>query len=161
MSWYVCRTKSNSELLAKHHLENQGYIVYCPMSLVDKRTGKQKDIEPLFCGYVFVQLQPGKDDFHPIRSTRGVLAMVRFGLWPATVSEDLITEMRRHENEQGLHDIQQHDYIPGNVVRVRGGVFNDYLAIVKAKRKDRIIVLIDISSNTVEAKLRYKDLQPV
>jgi transcriptional antiterminator RfaH len=161
MSWYVCRTKTNSELVAKHHLENQGYEVYCPMSLVDKRTGKQRDIEPMFCGYVFVQLQPGRDNFHPIKSTRGVLAMVRFGLWPATVPDDLVSELRRHEDAQGLHHIPQHDYLPGNVVRITGGVFDDYLAIVQAKRKDRIIVLIDIASRQVKAELRYRDLQPV
>lgn len=161
MSWYVCRTKTNSELVAKLHLENQGYTVYCPMSLVDKRTGKQKDIEPLFCGYVFVQLQPGRDNFHPIKSTRGILAMVRFGLWPATVPEELIAEMKRHENRQGIHEIPQHDYEPGNVVRIRGGLFDDYKAIVQAKRKDRIIVLIDIASQTVRAELRHRDLQPV
>jgi hypothetical protein len=40
-------------------------------------------------------------------------------------------------------------------------LFDDYKAIVQAKRKDRIIVLIDISSQTVRAELRHRDLQPV
>lgn len=86
--------------------------------------------------------------------------MVRFGLWPATVPETLIAELKRQENEQGIHDIHQHDYLLGDKVRIQGGVFNDYLAIVRAKRRDRIIVLLDVAGNSIKAELRYKDLQP-
>lgn len=161
MSWYLCRTVTNSELVAKMNLENQGYMVYCPMSFVDKRTGKKRDIEPLFCGYIFVQLQPGRDNFHPIRSTRGVLNLVRFGLWPAEVPDSLIADLQRHEDEQGIHHIPQHDYLPGDRVRVRNGMLGDYLAIVQETRKDRIYVLIEVANRRVHAELTHRDLEPV
>jgi transcriptional antiterminator RfaH len=131
------------------------------MAKVDKRRNQVKEVEPLFPRYIFAQLRPGRDDFHPIIRTTGVVAIVRFGLWLATVPDSLISELRKHEDAQGVHAIPKHDYAPGDTIKIRSGVFQGYEAIVQAKKHDRIIVLFDLATQEARLELEYKDVEPM
>ncbi len=55
--------------------------------------------EPLFPRYLFIRLGQGHADqsWDPIRSTKGVSQLVRFGVSPAKVHDDLIDQLRATE----------------------------------------------------------------
>jgi transcriptional antiterminator RfaH len=68
-----------------------------------RRRGRWQDVvEPLFPGYLFVELDLGLDDPAPIRSTRGVSGLVRFGghprAMPSGVVEALIAAAGRADD---------------------------------------------------------------
>ena len=94
MSWFVIRTKPRQEERACEHLVNQAFDYFCPWMTRDN--GKK---EPLFPGYLFVFDAPSEQPFSRIRSTRGVLGFVRFGMEFARAPDDLITSIRDRESQ--------------------------------------------------------------
>jgi len=62
--WVVVQTKPRQEDTAFANLQQQGYSAYLPRLAVPRRRREQWVTvrEPLFPGYLFVRLTPGKDD---------------------------------------------------------------------------------------------------
>ena len=77
--WYVVQSKPGQAERAAQELQNQGFEVFCPTIKVERvRSGKRMEkIEPLFPGYVFIELSELTSNWRPIRSTRGVLSYQR------------------------------------------------------------------------------------
>ena len=139
-NWFLCQTKSRDEFTAKLNLERQGYETYLPT----------QDNEALFPGYIFVKVD---GNFAPIKSTRGVLSLVAFGQQLATVPQRLIDQFRKTEWQRS------EDCKTGSLVRVTSGPFNYREAIVKAKKADRIIVLMDILNRETELELKLNQVE--
>ena len=95
-AWYAVATRPRQESVARDHLARQGYRVLLPEICLKKRRQSRwvSAVEPLFPGYLFLQLVFGHDDTAPIRSTRGCRDLVRFGAHhppvPGMVLEALI-----------------------------------------------------------------------
>jgi transcriptional antiterminator RfaH len=79
--WYVIQSKPRQEVKACEELQKQGYEVYLPIILIDKVVdGQRVEKEgPLFSRYLFVCLNETTSNWAPIRSTKGVSQMIRFG----------------------------------------------------------------------------------
>jgi transcriptional antiterminator RfaH len=171
-NWYVVQTKPRQETIAVENLERQGYVTYCPQMAQAKRRRQrwQKVIEPLFPRYLFVKLaiEPlfprylfvklaiGIDDFAPIRSTIGVLNMVRFGGQPATISQQAIDNIQKQEQvllaEPGEHPHWQ----AGDRVQVIDGPFAGLNGIFqKLNSQERVIILLNLlgQENSVAVKM--------
>jgi transcriptional antiterminator RfaH len=109
-----------------------------------RRQRWQKVIEPLFPRYLFVQLAVGIDDFGPIRSTIGVLNMVRFGNQPATIPQQAIENIQQQEQlllgQPGEHPNWQ----AGDNVQVIDGPFAGLNGIFqKQNSQERVIILLN------------------
>ncbi|MDP2127612.1 MAG: transcription/translation regulatory transformer protein RfaH [Pseudohongiella sp.] len=147
--WYLLQVKTQQHARAEENLENQGFEFYSPVHKVKKiqRGHLLVKTEPLFPGYVFVQL----DEFSSWRSlqaTRGVTRIVSFNGSPQKVAPELIQALQqRFSNSlepEALYKI-------GDKVVVVDGCFKHIEAIVKAVTSDeRIIVLLTIL-NTQQA----------
>ena len=139
MDWFVVRTKARQELRAIHHLEEQGFKVYCPQipkyDVLKEVAGKQV----LFPGYCFVE--SGERSGSSIRSTPGVIALVSFGSEgkPALVNSDVLDEIRRLEMFYGEKIVRLQ---PGDVVSVTGGPFKGLQGLYSKRSKDRVEVLL-------------------
>ena len=94
--WYVVHTKPRQEACAQENLARQGYDCFLPMMTVQKiRRGKWvEEAECLFRRYLFIRLIAGQSNFAPIRSTRGVSGLVRFGTTPAVVPDAVVEALR-------------------------------------------------------------------
>ena len=79
--WYLIKTKPRQERIAIANLENQNYNVYCPLAKINNK------IVVLFPGYIFINLDENEENWSPIRSTKGVLNFVKFGLNFAKISD--------------------------------------------------------------------------
>ena len=88
-TWFLVATKPRAEAQAQLHLERQAYRVCAPKIEVKRRRRGvwQQVVEPLFPGYVFVQVVLGEQDIAPIRSTVGCLSIVHFGGCPSKVPD--------------------------------------------------------------------------
>lgn len=80
-AWYLIHTKASQEQVARENLGRQGFETYLPtINTARRRAGRWKPVVgPLFPGYLFVQLDVGQHNVGLIRSTRGVIGLVRFG----------------------------------------------------------------------------------
>ncbi|MBW7923420.1 MAG: transcription/translation regulatory transformer protein RfaH [Burkholderiaceae bacterium] len=90
--WHLVYTKPREERRALEHLRRQDYECYLPERPVERMRDGHRCIvtEPLFPRYLFIRLAPGTSNWLPIRSTRGVSTIVRFGnRFPALPDEDI------------------------------------------------------------------------
>ena len=99
--WYAALCKPRQEMVAEANLANQGFAVYLPrLKNRHRRAGRWVDrVEPLFPRYLFVAAGLESQSLAPIRSTRGVSGLVRFGGQPATVAvkaEADIPDLKMH-----------------------------------------------------------------
>ena len=143
-AWYVVATRPRQESVARDHLTRQGYSVLLPeISLKKRRQSRWVPVvEPLFPGYLFVQLAFGEDDAAPIRSTRGCRDLVRFGehypAVPATVLNAL-TGQTASVTESGPL------FTAGETVRIEDGPFAGLTAVFDMpKGDDRAQVLLEM-----------------
>ena len=138
-NWYLIKTKSRQENVAIKNLENQKYSTYCPTVTI-----KNKHIV-LFPGYLFIYLDKEKENWSPIRSTKGVLNFVRFGLSFAQVPDTIIKFLKANEiiNKEKLNNLNS--FKSGDKIQITDGVFKNCIAIFKSsKPQERVVLLMNI-----------------
>jgi transcriptional antiterminator RfaH len=142
--WYVIQCKPREERRALENLERQRFSCYLPMLAVEKlRHGSVRAVpEPLFPGYLFISLDELTDNWHPIRSTRGVIQLVRFRDYLVSVPDAMIEAIR----ERLASDRPRIPYLrPGERVRITEGPFSDVEAIFIANDgQERVVLLMNI-----------------
>jgi transcriptional antiterminator RfaH len=146
-TWFVVHTKPRQESVAQAQLERQGYPVYLPrLSLPRLRRGRWAEaIEPLFPRYLFVRVEVGEQALAPIRSTRGVAAVLKFGNQYAEVPAGLVDSLRTRANEAGLHVLQDSSLRKGDRLHIIAGPFEGFEAVFECERgADRSRVLLDV-----------------
>jgi len=162
--WYLIFCKPHQELTAERNLMAQGYQIYLPRATQERRRAGRwiETIEPLFPRYLFINLSSSTDLWSPIRSTRGVASLVRFGDEPARVPDGLVETLIGRENASGLHQIEDKKMKVGDVVRVRTGAMIGYEGIFLARNsRDRVVVLLNIVEKNVRVSMAPDALELV
>lgn len=161
MQYWICvQTKSGRELQVESDLVSAGYAVYLPRKRTDLRTRRNRKIiiEALYPCYLFVQMQDGITDIHPIKRTDDVMRLVQFGGNLAKVSDTLINALKSLEDGQGVHE-SKHDFTAGDLVRVKTGPFKEYQAVIQSLGKhDRAV--IELLQGNIKADVNLIDLEP-
>jgi transcriptional antiterminator RfaH len=138
-NWYLIKTKPRQEKTAISNLENQEYTTYCPIVKINNKH------VVLFPGYLFIYLDNKKENWSPIRSTKGVVNFVRFGLNFAQVPDTVIKFLKTNQliNKEKLKNLNR--FKSGDKVQITDGVFNNCVAIFKSsKAEERVILLMNI-----------------
>jgi len=162
-SWYLVYCKPRQESVARENLVRQGYEVYLPhMREVRRRQGKRVGvIAPMFPRYLFIRLSSETDNWSPIRSTLGVVSIVRFGRAAARVPDALIGALRSHEDEQGIQILPVEEYRPGSRVRITQGGFAGYEGIFQAASgRDRVTVLLEVLGRSARTTVDADSIEP-
>jgi len=163
-SWYLIYTKPLKERLALENLERQGYTAYLPMLTLRKRKrGVYVQVtEPMFPRYLFVHLDKQNDNWSPIRSTRGVGGIVRFGMDPARVPDDFVQMLKDNVQREEEKASAEPLFDKGDKVRIVDGPFAGYEAVFDTqKASERAIVLLDIASNYTKMQIDSDNLEKV
>ena len=138
-NWYLIKTKPRQENVAIKNLENQEYSTYCPIATINNRN------VVLFPGYLFIHLDKKTENWSPIRSTKGVVNFVRFGLNFAQVPDNVIEFLiaNQHINKEKLINLNK--FKKGDKVQITDGVFQNCVAIFKSfKSEERLILLMNL-----------------
>jgi transcriptional antiterminator RfaH len=161
--WYLVYAKPRQETVARLNLERQGYNVYLPL-VRQPRRHKGRPISvvaPMFPRYLFIQLDKHTDNWGPIRSTFGVVSIVRFGQAAAAVPNDLIALLRSREDESGIQVLPMEQYRQGAKVRITAGGFAGYEGIFVARSgHDRVTVLLEVLGRHTRAKVDLGVIEP-
>ena len=99
----------------------------------------------LFPGYIFIHLDKKTDNWSPIRSTKGVVNFIRFGVIFAQVPNNVIEFIKTNQliTTEKLKNIN--NFKPDDKVQITDGVFKNCLAIFKSYKSDeRVILLMNI-----------------
>ena len=151
-SWYLLMSKPRDEERALLNLQDQGYTVYLPRVLRERRkAGNRKSgVEPLFPRYLFVRLNE-EMNWAPIRSTPGVSGLVAFGNRERSYipcPDGMVEAIQAQENNQGLHQPQSLDFQKGDKVRITTGPFHDLEGVfLMDDGIDRALVLLHFLGN--------------
>lgn len=150
--WFAICCKPRQELIAQENLLRQGYHVYLPRIQVRKRRrGKWIDaIEVFFPRYIFIRVDIAQRSISPIRSTRGVVGIVRFGGQPAVVPDEVINTLLQRENpDSGLHQDNRPLFCAGEPVKLVEGPLAGMEGIfAQEDGEERAIVLLELLGKT-------------
>jgi len=147
-SWFAVLTKPRAEAEARICLLRQGFETLFPRTRRSVRaaSGMVVRTESLFPRYVFIHSDPSLQSLAPVRSTRGVCTIVRFGGEPARVPEAVIEQIRsRMEGDDGFVRLAPPELTPGAKVRIQEGPFSGLDAIFgSAHGEDRVRLLLSM-----------------
>lgn len=144
-AWYLIHCKPRQDERAEEHLTRQGYACYRPRLQRERlvRGRRQSVVESLFPGYLFIQLN-ADSNWSPLRSTRGVNRLVRFGDYPLQVPSSLIDSLQERtpsEPQPQPQPLLQ----PGDRVRIVDGSFAELEAIfLSMDGEERVVLLMKL-----------------
>ncbi|PJI50997.1 MAG: transcription/translation regulatory transformer protein RfaH [Pseudomonas sp.] len=153
--WYLVQCKPKQDLRALEHLQHQGYECLLPMHKFERLKKGQWRIheEPLFPGYLFIELDTLQDNWMPIRSTRGVSQIVRFGADPVPVPINIIERIRNTACPI------EHELQPGDRVIVNWDGSQGMEAIFLTKDgTERVLILLRLLQREVKVSAPLKGL---
>ena len=134
-NWFAVVSKPRQEQTALENLQRQGFECFLPMAEnpYQRRSKKHKQIvEPLFPRYLFLKANTSHQNLAPVRSTKGVQSMVRFGIELAVVPESIIRAIKaRISAVTGLIKIEPVAIKAGDKVRMFDGPLAGINGVVK------------------------------
>ena len=151
--WCAIQTYLRSEDKASFHLRRQGYEVFLPKYLKRRKHARRIDwvSAPMFPRYLFVSIDPETTPWWAIRSTVGVSSLICFGDNPAAIPEDVITEIKARQDENGL--VKTHAgcaFNSGDRVRIIDGPLNDLEGLFESPTdEERVTVLLNLMGREV------------
>jgi transcriptional antiterminator RfaH len=157
LSWHLVHTKPRGEARSLENLERQGFEVFLPMiSLQKVRRGKLTNVtEPMFSRYLFIRTTAIMQDLSLVRSTLGVIALVRFGTLPAKVPNDWVESMRLQPA------VQEKLFNAGDKLLIGHGVLKGLDAVfVHQDGETRAMVLINLLSKPHMVSYETANLLP-
>jgi transcriptional antiterminator RfaH len=159
MTWYALQHKPAQGDRAVQHLQNQDIACFYPKIEVEKiKAGKRtKKLEPLFPGYVFVNLEQSDPMWAKLRSTRGVLRIVSFANRPAPIDDEVIAHIKNSMDKVA----EQGGIKPGQPIELDDGPFKGINAIFQAyDGEERAIVLITFMQKQQQVKVPVSVIRP-
>ena len=163
--WHVVYTQPRNEMLACEQLERQGFEVFLPRYLKRRSHARVVDMvpAPLFPRYLFTAFDDRATGWRVVRSTRGIVDLVRSGHGLAWVPEIVIDELRRRRDGQGFVLLaRQLDLGRGQRIRIDSGAFAACDAIFEAHTDDdRVKVLLSLLGREVVVDVPIAAVVPV
>jgi transcriptional antiterminator RfaH len=155
--WYVAQTQPHAEAKASLHLRRQGFSIYLPRYLKQRRHARRIEeiAAPLFPRYLFVAVDLATQPWLSIDSTFGVSRLVRHGERPAPISEHVIEALKGREDANGLVQLAQRTrFSPGDKIRVVGGAFCDCAGLYEGMSShERVAILLELLGRKVRVVL--------
>ena len=168
LRWYLAQCKPNAAQIAVRNLENQSFGTFLPLQEITKRKGKifQRQIRPLFPGYLFVQVDPNRGPWRQVNSTRGVASLVRLGAEPSVVPNEIVDALMARCDKQSIlrqtSETQSSELQAGNQAKVTQGPFSGFIATIsETEPNNRINILIEIMGQTTKVAINAGALQPI
>ena len=165
MKWHVIHTKVKEEFRALENLEAQGFEVFLPTCQVQKKQqGKIKlSTEPLFSRYLFIRLSDVSSNWFPIRSTRGVSQLLRFGALsePVVLPDPIIDCLKqRCAKEEPLHEL----FNSGEMLEITEGPFKGFVGFFEKLKTlpdgiSRALLLVEVLGSTQRLHLELSQLR--
>jgi transcriptional antiterminator RfaH len=163
-SWYAVYTHPREEHVAEENLLRQGFATYWPRYRKRARHARKVQDVPssLFPRYLFTQFDAGQSGWRAIQSTRGIVGLVRQGLEPIPVPDQLVAEIRAREDEEGFVVLgRQMDLHQGQRIALQGEAFKGLDVVFETKRDDeRVIAFLELFGRQHRVELSSRQILP-
>jgi len=163
-AWFVVYTHPREEAVAEENLARQGYTTYWPRYArrVSHARKVQEVMASLFPRYLFVSFDPARHGWRSIRSTRGVVDLVRHGYEPTQVSPALIDMIRAREDARGSVVLgRQIALEKGQRFRLKGGAFDAHELIFETQKdSERVVALLSLLGREFKVEVPVAQILP-
>jgi transcriptional antiterminator RfaH len=160
--WFLAQCKPNSHHIAQRNLARQGFPVFLPLQESTSRARGRfvTQMQPLFPGYLFVELDTGNGPWRAVNSTLGVTRLVSLGGQPTPVPRELVDEIQQRCGPTGKL-LPAQIFEPGDQVILAAGPFAEFAATVEGIAPDRRVwVLLDLMGQQIRVTVPVGQLQP-
>lgn len=160
-NWYVVYTRPRWEKKVASLLAEKGIPQYCPLNKVQKQWSDRKKVvmEPLFKGYIFVQVNEQKK--WDIKLVDGILNYVYWLGKPAVVREEEIDTIKKFLQEFNDVEVVNASLDAHDTVLVKQGVLMNYKGIVLEVMGNKARVNIESMGLSLSAVFDVKNLELV
>jgi transcription elongation factor/antiterminator RfaH len=161
--WYAVHTLPLQESRAAANLINQGFRTFLPRRQKTVRHARRLlTVEAAFFPrYLFIVMDPTRDQWRSVNGTFGVARMVMRGEQPQPVPWGIVEALQASCDEAGLfqHSLRLH---VGNTVRMMGGPFSEQLGTIdQLDDEGRVRVLLDILGRKVPVATHSNGVLPL
>ena len=156
--WYAVNTKTRCEAIARASLERHGVEVFLPM-LRERKLHRGKcglTTSPLFPRYLFAKFNV-PSQLRSVTYARGVKSIVTFGSGPSVVDESIIHAIRSQLTE-GVVELSEDRFSPGQVVRIQDGPLCGLEAVFEKKLEgtSRAVLLLKAISFQARVTIEFQ-----
>lgn len=160
-AWFAVQAKPNAAHIAARNLLRQGFATFMPLERHTLRRGRNlvTTLRPYFAGYLFVGFDPDTAPWRAIRSTHGVSRLVSFGASPAPVDPDLVAELMRSCDAEGIMRPRL-GLERGDVVRISDGPLAGLVGRLDAMApQDRAWLLLEVMGKATRVSVPISGLR--
>jgi transcription antitermination factor NusG len=159
--WYAVHTRPRWEKKVAALLQDKGIENYCPLNKVMRQWSDRKKtiLEPLFKGYVFVQVEEAAK--WELLTINGIVNYVYWLGKPAKIQNSEIDTIRRFLNEFEDIEVAENNMTVNKTVQVKQGVLMNYRGIVIELNGNRAKVRIESMGIQLSAYFDKKNLEIV
>ena len=164
--WHVIKAKPRKEAYIQVQLAHCAEIeTYCPLLDIPKKRPRagQKQLEPVFPGYVFARFDAQTQILH-LRRLQGYNSLVSFDGRPATVPDDFITDLQDQEEGRGHLTLQPPRMLRADdPVQVVDGPFSGQSGVFLSYqgKSERICLLLEFMSSHRKVELPSDAVTPI
>lgn len=144
--WICVQAHAHKERLAAENLRRQNYRCFMPAVLRQIRHARQTrtELRPFFPRYLFVVLDPARQQWRPIRNTFGVSGLIMGDESPKLVPEGVVEALINATDQLGSLDFRDNLAV-GQSVRLLTGPFADFIgSLERLDANGRVAVLLEI-----------------
>lgn len=163
--WYTVQAKRHCERRVVRHLANREIPTFLPLvEVVRRRNGtRHTGLEPLFPGYLFVQMEPVDRSPHcwsAVRWTPGVHRILGVADEPVPVPDEAIAAIQDRMRQLGFVR-PGHRFAAGDRVMFRSGPLGGLEAILDrpSSRAGRVRVLLALLGSELRVEVDELDLE--
>jgi transcriptional antiterminator RfaH len=146
--WFAARTKPGQTQVALDGLMRQGFDTYFPRLAIECiKNGKRiTRHQPLFPGYLLVQMALATATWQAINATRGIVRMLSSipDGPPSPIRKGEIESLKMADTEGKLKVSEISDIRKGDTVMIKEGPFAGTLALVKYTKRERVELLFSL-----------------
>ena len=159
--WYAVHTRPRWEKKVASLLQGKDIENYCPLNKVIRQWSDRKKtiLEPLFKGYVFVQVEEAAK--WEVLAINGIVNYVHWLGKPARIRDSEIDTIRRFLHEFEDIDVTETGMQVNTAVQVKQGVLMNYKGIVLEVQGNRARVKIESMGIQLSAFFDKKNLELV
>ncbi len=170
--WYVVHTFSGFEKHVQQSLREHikragmedkfGEILVPTEEVVEMRSGQKKTSErKFFPGYVLVQMEMNDDTWHLVKAVPKVTGFIGgSGVRPTSISDKEAAAIMQQVREAVEAPRPKFSFVPGEMVRVIDGPFQDFNGIVEDVNyeKNKLRVALSIFGRSTPVELDFSQV---
>ncbi len=162
LDWHVLRCQPRKELQVHNTLTQKSITTYYPTVKVKSKNPRASKIQPYFPGYIFVQADLNAVLIKDLRWLPGVIGLVQFGDYVATVGNQFITELKSKVAEISANDGLS-TFKKGDRVRITQGPLAGYEGLFDTalSGKERAIILLQFLARSSKVETDITSLEKI